>query len=87
MARLESTAFVRGDEAFHDFVAFNRIGGVAHGRRSGTEYDVVIGPLAGFPNRLIFDDCDQFSFHCERAAAALRVIEIREPAVGRYFRS
>jgi hypothetical protein len=72
LAALESLVFVRAISDFWDFVAHCRLGGSVHGRRGGTaEYDVVYGLVTIWPSLLLILDCDQISFHSQRAVGIL----------------
>jgi hypothetical protein len=42
-----------------------------HRRLSGVNYDVVFGPVTLWPQRLVIKDCDQISFHTQRALQTL----------------
>ena len=71
LASLESLAFVRATNDFWDLVTDCRIGFAPHQRSSGQPYDVVYGPVTLWPQRLIINDCDQISFHTQRAVTNL----------------
>lgn len=83
LAGSEILAFVLDTAAsqFHDFVFHCRKAALPstslvpnHGRSaSKSHYDVVIGPVAAWPQQTIFKDYDQISFHGNVGLAALTV--------------
>lgn len=89
LAALESLVFVRAIPDFWDFVTHCRSGGAVHGRRGATtKYDVVYGPVTIWPSLLLILDCDQISFHTQRAAGILpppTVAAIASAAAGGFF--
>ena len=52
-------AFVLPSREFSDFVDYNRLGSLTHARGGGVPYDLVYGPVAAYPQALIFMNCDQ----------------------------
>lgn len=75
LAGLDTLTFVLPTTDFHDFVDSCRNGRTSH-LRSGNKraYDIVHGPVrAGGPKRMIYQNCDQISFHnqqvCNNLAA------------------
>ena len=55
-------SFVIADKDFHDFVLYNRLLGVNHGPSRSRPYDVIYGPVAAYPQTIIYTDCDQICF-------------------------
>lgn len=55
-------SFVIDDTPFHDFVVLNRLGSTKHKRRGAYAFDVVVGPVAAFPQTLTYANCDQICF-------------------------
>jgi len=77
LAALQSLVFIRPISDFWDFVTHCRSGGPVHSRRGQTkEYDVVYGLVTIWPSLLLIQDCDQISFHTQRAVQILT----RQPA-------
>jgi hypothetical protein len=66
--------FILPDSAFHDFVLFNRLGGSNHYRAGGSPYDVVYGPVAAFPQTIIYANCDQICFVAAARPSALAAL-------------
>ena len=62
-------AFVIADDPFYEFVLYNRLGGPTHHRT--TNYDIVYGPVAAFPQTISFQGCDQICFLSAKALASL----------------
>ena len=85
LATLETLVFVRATQDFWDFVAHCRAGLAVHNRslpRSPHDpYDVVYGLVTIWPSRLLIQDCDQISFHTDRAARGLREPQIAAMAL------
>ena len=52
-------------------VAHCRGGGLNRGTDQQAQYDVVYGPVSLWPQYLVIKDCDQVSFHTDRAIAIL----------------
>jgi Protein of unknown function (DUF3990) len=77
LAGLESLVFTSEHSGFWSFVAYCRSGSVSHGRGGGqTEYDVIYGPVSVWPQRLVIKDCDQISFHTDKALAAISTLSV-----------
>jgi hypothetical protein len=76
LATQETLVFVRAIQHYWDFVTHCRAGLAVHNRslpRSPHDpYDVVYGLVTIWPSRLLIQDCDQISFHTDRAARGLR---------------
>jgi hypothetical protein len=76
LATQETLVFVRAIQDYWDFVTHCRAGLAAHSRslpRSPHDpYDVAYGLVTIWPSRLLIQDCDQISFHTDRAARVLR---------------
>lgn len=79
LGELRALVFIRATANaadFWSFVQFCRSGGVAHGKVSGSPYDVVYGPVAlnWFTSAFkIKQDSDQISFHTTAAQRALNL--------------
>ena len=73
LASLETLAFVRPINDFWDLVEDCRNGFPPHQRPTpfGACYDIVFGPVTLWPQRLVIQDCDQISFHTQRAVRGL----------------
>jgi Protein of unknown function (DUF3990) len=73
LASLDILAFVRPIRDFWSLVTDSRNGFPPHQRLppAPTPYDVVYGPVTLWPQTLLISDCDQISFHTQRAAAGL----------------
>jgi len=74
LASLETLAFVRPIKDFWDLVQDCRNGFPPHQRSTPYNvcYDVVFGPVTLWPQRLVIQDCDQISFHTQRAVRGLK---------------
>ncbi|MBR0871283.1 DUF3990 domain-containing protein [Bradyrhizobium tropiciagri] len=74
LASLDMLAFVRPINDFWDLVDDCRNGFAPHQRSvpHNVCYDVVCGPVTIWPQRLVIQDCDQFSFHTQRAVRGLK---------------
>ncbi|KQU08039.1 DUF3990 domain-containing protein [Rhizobium sp. Leaf453] len=59
---IDVLSFVLDDKPFHDFVVFNRLGSTNHKRNGKHAFDVVVGPVAAFPQTLTYANCDQICF-------------------------
>ncbi|MCV0426217.1 MAG: DUF3990 domain-containing protein [Roseibium sp.] len=55
-------SFVIDDTPFHEFVILNRLGGTKHKRSGAHAFDMVVGPVAAFPQTLTYANCDQICF-------------------------
>lgn len=75
LAVLSDLAFVwEGTAPASDYwllVAHCRAGGLNRGARQQDQHDVVYGPVSLWPQYLVLKDCDQLSFHTDRATAIL----------------
>jgi Protein of unknown function (DUF3990) len=74
LASLEMLAFVRATDDYHDFVDHCRTwaAGPRHGRAGPSDlYDVVVGPVRLWPQRLVIFDADQISFNTPAAVGIL----------------
>jgi hypothetical protein len=74
LAGQDTLVFVRGVQDYWDFVAHCRGGLAVHNRyphHPGSAYDVIYGLVTIWPRRILLLDCDQVSFHTDRAAAGL----------------
>ena len=73
LAGLDTLAFVRTTADFWNLVNDCRHGFPPHQRPPPhpTPYDVVYGPVTLWPQTLVVGNCDQVSFHTQRAAAGL----------------
>ncbi|MCA6121702.1 DUF3990 domain-containing protein [Bradyrhizobium sp. WSM 1704] len=90
LASLETLAFVRPINDFWDLVNDCRNGFTPHQRMAPHNvcYDVVYGPVTIWPQRLVIQDCDQISFHTQRAVRGLKAPVIHStgsPANGGMF--
>jgi uncharacterized protein DUF3990 len=85
LASLETLAFVRPIADFWDLVADCRTGFPPHQRLPpyNTCYDAVYGPVTLWPQRLVIQDCDQISFHTQRAVSGLNNPTVHRKAVGK----
>jgi hypothetical protein len=83
LASLEALAFVRPINDFWDLVQDCRTGFPPHQRLTPYNacYDVVLGPVTIWPQRLVIQDCDQISFHTQRAVRGLKSPVIRAKAI------
>jgi hypothetical protein len=84
LAALDTLAFVRPASDFWDLVQDCRNGFPPHQRPPPFNpcYDVVYGPVTLWPQRLVIQDCDQISFHTQRAVRGLtnpRIHDIGSP--------
>lgn len=70
---LETLGFVRGTLDYWDFMQDCRAGFPPHQRASprNAAYDVVYGPVSLWQQILLIQDCDQISFHTDRAIQLL----------------
>lgn len=74
MAPLETMAFARATDDYHAFVDHCRThtSGPRHGRAGPRDaYDIVIGPVRLWPQRLVIFDADQISFNTPAAIDVL----------------
>jgi hypothetical protein len=80
LAALEDLVFLRETTDFYDLVSYCRSGHPPHNRASASSppysastppYDAVYGPVSLWQQRLVIKDCDQISFHTQRALAIL----------------
>lgn len=73
LGTLEALTFVRPINDFWDLVQACRNGFPPHQRSPPYNrcYDVVYGPVTLWPQRLVIQDCDQISFHSQRAVRGL----------------
>jgi hypothetical protein len=71
LAACEQLAFVRNTPDYWALVRTCRNGFLPHQRAVNRPYDVVIGPVSLWESELLIADCDQFSFHTNRAIALL----------------
>jgi Protein of unknown function (DUF3990) len=74
LAALDTLAFVIASDGYFDFVEHCRLrpGLLDHGRgHPQSDYQIVIGPVSMGYQRLIIHDCDQMSFHDQKAANSL----------------
>lgn len=73
LAGLDTLAFVRATADFWNLVSDCRNGFPPHQRLPPYPvlYDVVYGPVTLWPQTLVVEDCDQVSFHTQRATAGL----------------
>lgn len=92
LATQESLVFVQPIQDFWDFVTHCRAGLAVHNRPSprnpNDPFDVVYGLVTLWPQRLLIQNCDQISFHTDRAVRSLgkpRVEAIALPADGGLF--
>ncbi|WP_415020868.1 DUF3990 domain-containing protein [Aestuariivirga sp.] len=66
--KLDYLWFVRASDEFNAFVRRCRRHDTWHKvSRTDDPYDVVLGPLSKFPGHTVYDGCDQFSLHTQRA--------------------
>lgn len=74
LASLDALAFMRPINDFWLLIQDCRNGFPPHQRwRSPLAcYDIVYGPVTLWPQRLVIQDCDQISFHTQRAVLGLR---------------
>lgn len=63
--------FLLPSREFHDFVAYNRLGGSTHARAGGQPYDLVYGPVAAYPQTIVYGNCDQICLLTQNALNAL----------------
>lgn len=63
--------FLLPSREFHDFVDYNRLGGSTHARTGGRPYDLVYGPVAAYPQMLVYGNCDQICLLTQNALNAL----------------
>ena len=90
LASLDTLAFVRPINDFWDLVADCRTGFAPHQRPTPYSvcYDAVYGPVTLWPQRLVIQDCDQISFHTQRAVRGLKTPVVHSkgsPAKGGQF--
>ena len=74
LAGQDTLVFVRDVQHYWDFVDHCRSGFAVHNRYSHqpkSAYDVVYGLVTIWPSEILLQDCDQISFHTDRAAAGL----------------
>jgi Protein of unknown function (DUF3990) len=73
LASLDSLVFVRPIADFWRLVSDCRLGFPPHQRipPHPAPYDVVYGPVTIWPQTLVIADCDQISFHTQKAVAGL----------------
>jgi hypothetical protein len=64
-------SFVVPTSDFFEFAQFNRLGNSHHSRAGGVPYDVVYGPVAAYPQTLVYLACDQICLLSQRALSAL----------------
>jgi hypothetical protein len=76
LASLDTLAFVRAIADFWALVADCRVGFPPHQRQPPhpVPYDVVYGPVTLWPQILIISDCDQISFHTQKALGGLNTV-------------
>jgi hypothetical protein len=83
LASLDTLAFGRPITDFWDLVQDCRIGFSPHQRQPPHKcYDLVYGPVTLWPQRLIIQDCDQISFHTQRAVRSLTSARVHATAAG-----
>ena len=82
LAGLDTLAFVRPIRDFWSLVTDSYAGFTAHQRLppSPTPYDVVYGPVTLWTQTLVINDCDQVSFHSQRAVAGLNNPHLHQTA-------
>jgi hypothetical protein len=81
VARLgDHLAFVLPDNAFHDFVDYNRRGHPHHARRitPTAPYDVVYGSVSSYPDRTHQPDWDQICFLTPNAVSCLKTARVED---------
>ena len=82
VASLDALTFVRPIPDCWDLVSDCRHGFAPHQRSGPTAcYDIVSGPVTLWPQRLTIADCDQFSFHTQRAVNCLRAPVLLERGI------
>lgn len=84
LASLEHLAFVRPTRDYWNLVTDCRHGFPPHQRVTprALAYDVVYGPVSLWPQSLVIADCDQISFHSQRAVLGLTVFpRVRDEAL------
>lgn len=85
LAGLETLVFINENADYFPFVEYCRTGGKWHNRQAGynSSYDVVYGPVCVWDQAFVMKDCDQISFHTERALTAIPKLSVS--AVGDPF--
>jgi hypothetical protein len=93
--KFDVLSFALDDTPFHDFVVFNRLAGVglgsvSHGRGAGGPFDIVVGPVAAYPQTLTYANCDQICFvdagrNVKAALKCLTYVTIILPTNPTYF--
>ena len=73
LAKLNTLGFVveASSPDYFDFITYCRKGRSPHLFRGSRDYDVVFGPVSLWPQTLVIKDCDQVSFHTNRALQVL----------------
>jgi Protein of unknown function (DUF3990) len=61
---------------YWQFISYCRGGGGNHLLQPGPNYDVVWGPVSLYPQILTINNCDQISFHSNKAILATSVIGV-----------
>lgn len=59
---LRHLAFVVDDNDYYDFIAYCRSGAANHGPNRPSQYEVVLGPVSLWPQKLVLASCDQLLF-------------------------
>jgi len=80
---LDVMAFALDHTPFHNFVLLNRCGSTTHGRLSSKQYDIVIGPVAAYPQTLTFANCDQICFVAGGPNVTVAISHLLSPPGGR----
>ena len=91
LADLDWLGFPRPIRDFWSFVTACRGGAPDHARSTTSTntpaaiYDVVVGPVTLWPQRLIISDCDQISFHTDKAVNLLTPLLHAQAGSGKTF--
>lgn len=92
LAACDWLVFPRAIRDFWSFVTYCRRGANDHARSTTTAgngkviYDVVVGPVTLWPQRLTIGDCDQISFHTSDAVKLLSPVLYASAAPRQTFR-
>ncbi len=78
LAHLESLVFTNENAGFWPFISYCRSGLAPHGRQQSKqqEYDIVYGPVSIWPQQLVIKDCDQVSFHTDKALSVISAVSV-----------
>lgn len=78
LADLQALVFLNEGGDYWHFVSYCRSGATPHGRARARqmEYDVVYGPVSVADQEFIMKDCDQISFHTQKALTIIPVVRI-----------